>query len=581
MHSIILVGQRPLQVLDSLENSLKTDSLTLEEEFNLLLVISSKQLNALTALEYAEKAQELARILDKPLLKARTFEEMSVIQRLLGNNIKSIAFSLEALKIYDLYDEKVMKASVLAQLGTNSMDDEEYEAGLNYLQQAKTIYERNEKTFLLGLTFINIGEIHRLKNDLDSALLYYQDALDINKEIGDLIIEEYSIGNIGMVYNAMNNLKEARKALEKALMLAEELNDLYAHAVYLAELGLVNQKEGYLQKAEKSLLKSLHIAQKEGLKDQVRDFSRMLVNLYKEQRKYSQALTYQELFQVYQDSLVNKENIKNTEQLKANYEIEKRKNAIDLLSERNEKQEQQKVFMGVVLVFFIAVALILYKGIKQKTKSNKLLTQQKYLIEKKEEEKTLLLHELNHRSKNNLNLISSVLGLQKNEFKGHPAEEVIAAGKYRVDALSMIHQKLYTEELVTQVEMKSYLADLTLNICYSYGDKLVPHLDLDEITLAIDQAIPLSLIVNELITNAFKYAYQVVESPQLLVSFKEEANLFILTVSDNGKGFDQESVNENRSFGIKLINSLIVQLKASKELSVDNGTSWIIKLPKN
>lgn len=176
-------------------------------------------------------------------------------------------------------------------------------------------------------------------------------------------------------------------------------------------------------------------------------------------------------------------------------------------------------------------------------------------------------------------MISSLLNLQGNELKGHPAEAAIAAGKFRVEALALIHQKLYQEDVHATIQLKDYIEELVLNLCYSFNNNITPTLQIEDVAANIDQAIPLALIVNELVTNALKYAFKKTAQPELIISLETTKQHLILSIEDNGVGFTPDTHENTNSFGIKLVNSLVTQLKGQLTSANDHGSLWTVKVP--
>jgi two-component sensor histidine kinase len=288
-------------------------------------------------------------------------------------------------------------------------------------------------------------------------------------------------------------------------------------------------------------------------------------------------LHYQKVYQVYQDSLVNKANIQKIEQLKSGYEIDKRESEIGLLNTINTNQRYVVVLLGMGVLSLVLFVYLLYRGNSRIKKTNSKLESQKKVIAKREEEKALLLRELNHRVKNNLQMISSLLNLQSRELTGHPAKEAILAGRYRVEALSLVHRKLYQEGPDTRVLIKEYMEELVLGLFHGYGAKFNPDFKISNISVPIDAAVPLALIVNELTINALKYAYTSTSNPTFkiqILSTKEDS--LDLEFIDNGEGFIDILDNNSHSFGIKLIYSLVEQLEGSIEKLNGQGTHWRI-----
>jgi two-component sensor histidine kinase len=552
---------------------------SVDERIDIMLNIANSHPNANISLRYAKDALLLAQESSNSILTAEAFEEIGSIQRILGNNVAATEASLSALAIYQKLDRQDLQAAVLVQLGNNAVTDEDYVQAVSYFRQALATYETTKQGLYMALTHLNMGEAFRLNSQLDSAEHYFQRALLINDSIKNPIIASYTLGNLGMTYNTLGKLEEARSALEESLEQVINMGDPYTHAVYLADLALVDQKEQNWTAAERRYKEAKQIAQENALKEQIRDISEMLVSFYKSQSDFEQALTYQELFQVYQDSLVNKENVQELERVKANFEINRRDVEIELLNEREARSRQQTFAAVGAMTIFLVLSLLLYRSNRAKQQANLTLAEQKEVIRNREDEKALLLKELNHRVKNNLQMISSLLNLQGSELKGHPAEAAIAAGKFRVDALALIHQKLYREDIHTTIALKEYLEELVLNLCYSFDDRLKPDLDIEAIDVSIDQAIPLALIVNEWVTNALKYAYDSVAAPKLNVELAQQQGQLTLKVADNGKGLPDTEPDNPTSFGLKLVHSLARQLKAEMVHKNEQGCLWTLTVP--
>ncbi len=194
----------------------------------------------------------------------------------------------------------------------------------------------------------------------------------------------------------------------------------------------------------------------------------------------------------------------------------------------------------------------------------------------KNEKNKILLRELNHRVKNNLQVVSSLLNLQSHSIADEKARAAIIESKNRLLSMVLIHQRLYHNENATQIFMPDYLRDLAENIEFTYSaeskNDLITYA-IDPIFLSVEHAIPLGLICNEIITNFFKHVAPK-PSASLCIQFTATDNGFLLLARDNGHGFDVNNVDG--SFGIKLIHSLIKQLGGTSALTFSPGTNWEI-----
>jgi two-component sensor histidine kinase len=195
----------------------------------------------------------------------------------------------------------------------------------------------------------------------------------------------------------------------------------------------------------------------------------------------------------------------------------------------------------------------------------------------KNEKNKILLRELNHRVKNNLQVVSSLLNLQSQSVADEKAKAAIIEGKNRLLSMVLIHQRLYHNENATQIFMPEYLRDLVDNIEFTYqSDERtdVITFDVEPILLSVEHAIPLGLICNEIITNFFKHVYSL-GTGKLTIAFQKAGNEYILEANDNGPGFNLS--DSGNSFGIKLIHSLVKQLGGTSKVKCINGTHWQIR----
>lgn len=204
------------------------------------------------------------------------------------------------------------------------------------------------------------------------------------------------------------------------------------------------------------------------------------------------------------------------------------------------------------------------------------------LLASKNEKIETLITELQHRTKNNMQVMSSLLSLQSDHVENTEARNVLDEGKNRIDAMTLVHQKLSTNSDGTWINFKEYTETLIEQLLRSYkgnkANEINIHRTIENIFLNIDIAVPLGLILNELITNALKYGLSN-NKPKLMIAL-QQSDVLKLTVKDNGIGIDPEFVKKN-SLGLKLIHTLVKQLNGTTEVSFKNGTETIIIVPKS
>lgn len=198
-------------------------------------------------------------------------------------------------------------------------------------------------------------------------------------------------------------------------------------------------------------------------------------------------------------------------------------------------------------------------------------------------EKEVLLQEVHHRVKNNLQVISSILNLQSGYVKDEKTLEILKESQDRIKSMSFIHETLYQTADFSSIEFPDYINTLSRSLIHSYiTDKpVLLETEFDEVYLGIDQAIPCGLIVNELVSNALKYAYKGVKDPKLKISIHEVGGKITLRVKDNGIGLPADfKYQESDSLGIQLVYTLTDQLDGAIEMNNNSGADIIVTFDK-
>ncbi|WP_281773996.1 PAS domain S-box protein [Methanobacterium formicicum] len=209
-------------------------------------------------------------------------------------------------------------------------------------------------------------------------------------------------------------------------------------------------------------------------------------------------------------------------------------------------------------------------------------------LERMVDEKNILIKEIHHRVKNNMQIISSLLNLQSQHLKADEqfAVSILKESQNRVKSMAMIHENLYQSKDFTHIKFEDYITRLVYELFYSYSgdaDKIRLVVDVDDVNLNMETAVPCGLIVSELFTNSVKYAFPEGREGEIRVSLKQEpgkddAREFILTVSDDGVGFPPDLDYRNtETLGLELVNSLTCQIDGNISLDLTQGTKFTVK----
>jgi two-component sensor histidine kinase len=233
---------------------------------------------------------------------------------------------------------------------------------------------------------------------------------------------------------------------------------------------------------------------------------------------------------------------------------------------------QRRLVYFLLLLSSVSLTFILVYSYKKNYK----------FLENAVEEQQTLLAELNHRVKNNMAIIISLLNMQKNRTDNPETLEALQDVHDRVMSMALVHQKMYQNKNISMVELAPYITELIAEIRNSIDIKknITFRTEIEPIQLDLSTTIPLGLILNELITNAIKHAFPNKENPEIFISLKQvDDNHFEVLVLDNGIGSTAPNLTKSNGLGMKLIESLTEQINGKCEFTSDNGLCFKLIAP--
>ncbi len=196
------------------------------------------------------------------------------------------------------------------------------------------------------------------------------------------------------------------------------------------------------------------------------------------------------------------------------------------------------------------------------------------------EEKETLLKEIHHRVKNNMQVISSLLNLQSENIKDPGTLAKFRESQHRVKTISLVHEKLYQSDDIERVDFKEYLYSLSTYLFQSLGvnpGRITLHMHIDDLQVKIDSIIPCGLIINELMTNSLKHAFDETQQGKISIKGKKKAKGYVLTYHDNGCGLPIHiNPQECETLGMQLITTLVAQLGGTLDICREQGTTFTI-----
>jgi len=572
--------------------------------------------------KFAEYAFALAKKLEYEKGAHLAHLQLGRSESYLGNVKVAFTHYETAYTYFKKVGDKKRQALALNRMGEMKRGLDEYEEALHYLQAALDLNTELGDMDEIGSCYISIGILHGVRGNPKKAETYFLKAIESFASIGNEPRRYLTILNLASLYNEMeeydkaiefgvmaktylekngpeirlgvcyfslatshekkNELKQAREYFTKSLEIFQRLGDKYrVHGSYIG-LSKIDLKQGNTDLALSNALLGLEGAKAVGSLSLQFSAYFQISKCYEAKRDFEKALAYRVLYQELVDSVNNTETKARIVELEEKYQSEVQERELvqtkaDLEVQElklKRKEAQGRILLGVVIGGVLIFVLLFYQ-FRTKQKTNVLLAEKNALIEKSLAEKEILLKEIHHRVKNNLQFISSMLNLQARHVKDDHALAVLLESKTRIHSMALVHQKLYQEDNLTGVNMQDYLSNLLDSLQHSYKiqkENIKVEVAVDPLELDIDTAMPIGLLINEMITNSFKYAFGPEQQGVVSVSLVEKAEGLALLVKDNGRGFTEqlEQVSADR-FGFKLMKSLAEKLGGTLEITQDNG----------
>ncbi len=406
-------------------------------------------------------------------------------------------------------------------------------------------------------------------------------------------------GNLGFSYYNKGNIAKAIPLLKEDIYFSLRYNDygsaFNSYNLMVECLLKQNNKplaKKYLDSAENLI--TLHLSDvSQSLK-----FLYLKSTFYQAQGDYDRSIKYLNKYFSLKDSLTQLEKVQGLLNTEIAFKIEERefelKQKNKILEQKNLDDANHKTFRayqlaGILVLLAIVIFLMMRNRFFKKreldlSQKNEKINLQNAQIEQSLKEKEILIKEIHHRVKNNLQIITSMLSLQITKEAGKEAESILMDAKQRINAIALTHQMLYQNSNLSQIPINQYVESLVRQIESSFpptGIKLITELYADNRKINIDNAVPLGLLINELLTNSFKHAFPDNKNGIITVSVSENETFCSIKIKDNGIGLpgDFKSGAKN-SIGMDLIHILSEQIEANLKIKNDNGSEFILEIPK-
>jgi two-component system, sensor histidine kinase PdtaS len=567
---------------DSLKNTIKANTRDTNEVHALYwLSRSNTFIHTAESVALGNEGLELARKIKFPIGELECQEALCFSYALTASFEKGFDAAYQAIDLSRKY------APVREVFGTNMMgllyqklgDDKE---SLKWAQKA--YYHPSMKQsdhFTQWSAMFLLAQEHERQNNLDSSDYFARETLAYS--------ELYFPFQAGYPMLILARINSKRKKYDEAVnyckrILADSKGSLgFFENEVTNELALIYFNQGKSDSAQRYAGEALAAAHKFNNYLVIMNSSGLLSQVF-EKTNPAKAYEFLKISTAAKDTVTNTEKSKQVKQLEI-----KEKQRIDDLNLADVYAKNQLRFNTAVALLLSAliISFILYRNNRNKQKANLSLKDKNDKIEKtlaelkvtqtslvaRNAENELLLKEIHHRVKNNLEVVSSLLALQSNQIDDANTKEAMQEGQNRVQSIGIVHQKLYQGKDLGAIEMKDYFINLSESILDSFGaqQRVQVECAMDALNVDVDTAVPLGLIVNELLTNTIKYAFPDGRSGKVQIRLVQTANGNLhMQVSDNGVG--KSGSTSGTGFGGQLISLLTQQLDGTMKEENNNGT---------
>ncbi len=557
-------------------------------------------------LKYANKQLELAKQLGWDQGIIRAYSDMAINYMALSNYPKSLEYEFITLKKSRESHDKDEEETALENIGITYRLQRNNSKALEYQLKSLKLCEEMGYKIKIANNLGNIGDVYWALGNQVKALEYCGKALTMSEELHDKKNIAKNLGNIGNIYDEKKQYNMALDYDFRALKIYEEIGDKYGTARNLGNIGELYERmtvdtahttlpdslipigrSARLETAIAYLKKGIDASREINYRDATMAFILTLSEAYQAAGDYKNALKSYRQYVDVKDSVFSNENNQKIKELENKQVLDIKEKDIQLAQLVVAKKRNERGFYLAGIVVLVLIIGIVLRSNRAQRKTNNLLGKEKIKsdglmqnLEASLQQKEILMKEIHHRVKNNLQVISNLLELQGHALDDKVAKAAIAVGQGRVKSIGLIHQKLYQNEDITKIELHSFLEDLYSQVAmvFTYpGQDLDVQFDVPELILDIDTAIPLGLIINELLTNAFKYAFRQGERGTLRIMLTRNESYFLLQVRDNGPGLPvHQNLRSFSSLGMKLISRLSKQLGGYTEYRYDNGSVFSI-----
>ncbi len=519
-------------------------------------------------------------------ISSKALLNIGMIQRTMGNYPESLASLVAAQKIAQEKNLGGYLPNITLTIGEVYVLMGENDLASDYLHQALQYARKANNPSAIAKAMLMLGGHAQQVDDTAEALCWYGTAYTFCHDYKLSGFEAKAAAFLADTYNELGDYASAQVAIQHAITIAERDHDIISQGLSYEVLGTIALKQKHYLQAFESCQKSYRIAQQTHQFNAIANVCDCLWESAAQLGHYQDAFKYHVEAVKWRDSLAGDESKMAIARLEARLDFERQhtadslaqlsKDQVKAVSHQAELHTEQLKSQRILLAAIGTLALgllaaggliVVRRQARRLHAQNVLIQSQNRSITQALDDKEVLLREVHHRVKNNLQIMVSLLDIQADQADRVSAREILQASKGRVQSMALIHQKLYQQDHMAELQFDTYLKQLVGDIQAMFQDGAGVRIafELKPCTLGIDQAVPLGLILNELVTNAYKYAFVGRPNGQLCVGLHPGADhQYVLTVEDDGPGLPADfELSKSETLGLNLIKGLTRQMRGT------------------
>lgn len=537
-----------------------------------------------TALYYHQQALDIRRASNNIFGQGASYLNMGNVYLYQSSFDTALIFYNKSIDNFKVIKDSLRLASVYNNIGAIHSYIGNTNEVIDYWEKSLSIKEALGESKAIAVSKNNLAELYISQGKLDLAKEYLIDAIDLKEQQENVESLVTSYFNLSEVHKLQGAPEASLKLLKQAENKLKNTSSAYLKAELNNKLGNYYFEKNNLKLAETYILKAIKNAEGGKVNEIQLTALEKIAEVYKRKGSFSLALQYSEAFHQLKDSLLGESQQGKILELETQYDVKSKAQEIQLLQSEKKFQlaENQRIKLRIIylivgLFLFLISTILLLRNVRLKRRNNKLLEEKNKQIASDLETKNFLLKEIQHRIKNNLSVVDSLINLQLLNNPTADPKDALTNAQNRIRSISLLYDLLYGNADFQDLTLDKYVDELCNQLDNSLGFQsrnIRVEKDLDRILISKDSFINIGLVINELFTNANKHGFDD-EGGTIFISLKAKEKVRF-EIYHTGKQLHVDEVKKSNGLGMQLIKGLSNQIDAAFTMEEGDFTKFIL-----